>query len=990
MATNFNPATKISVSGPLSISDKRSADMPLDIRGRIETLTDITTIPFAWEGMLVYVRDTKKYYKVTSLANRTVSGVTIPYYPATWVEFGSGGSTPSPSPTPSEIDAGDVSYFSSGTFSNNTVGKELQSLANAILNLTEVIGGKVAGIKVQGESSVLPMDINGIVTIPAGGGGTVNATWGSITGTIANQTDLINIASLTNYYTKTQLYTKTEVDALIQGGGSSVTVEDNLNSTSAVNALSANQGRVLKGLINEVNNKILKLGGDPEPIVIPPSAVELPVSTSNPDYIDYDSDTTYVMNIDGTQVATIHYPYIDNNNNYVAFKAIDRDLYYVYSVSVVNDAERYTYSNQYTWSTLPADAKSKFESGIYAIKQVINDDGTLPEKKWYKNIPSVFVDKSNLPLRTRRIDETISSSVIDVLLVKNDRLNKIYRYAFNVSHNTWVLINGGCYTKDDATTGENYIKYDAYFDRQPASNILFDDSITQLSTQEYPINNVQTAIQLLATKIYGHSSTLVITLTYNNGIRVANTVINISAIFQGNNYDFSSQLNDPDNAQYVTTVDNVKKFKTNSNGECRIGLPIGATYELTFNDITNYIKPEPITGITDSTQTIIGASYQAISDYETVKLKVVVHGVSGYVTPSGKKVYIDTYNQNNTSVVDVEGLYEITLNANGTPSTVKIKEGSSYTVVTDSVIKIDKGILYKVRLDNWDDTGTYTASTSPLFNAQKVNRGVTLAYTYTLSGTYLLLKDLESEDGYKNYRIVEIDSTNNKIKIAREINGIISNYWIYKNSNDVYIYEESQDISTAYAWFEGINVDANNPIVGIGFRSQLLNNPSSSARAISGTCAFCVIPYSIANVTAGALREKGADGTPNDYIDGLANEESWLEVDSPTSVITKNIHNITASIGNNTYNAFLPAYRQLEVIIQNIDNINLIFSIFNKSLVIAGNNADDSNLWSSTVNTQTNTAGVGANGWNKNMDIVGSSYRYQAYNSYKSIPVFPY
>lgn len=243
MATNFNPATKISVSGPLSISDKRSADMPLDIRGRIETLTDITTIPFAWEGMLVYVRDTKKYYKVTSLANRTAGGVSIPYYPATWVEFGSGGSTPSP--TPSDIDAGDVSYFSSGTFSNNTVGKELQSLASDILSLAEdihnlsgdigtlsnlnteykddlvgainevltstsstiavvnnllsnsttdalsayqgkvlkgLVDNKVAGIKVQGESSVLPMDGNGIVTIPAGGGGGTGTITGATVG----------------------------------------------------------------------------------------------------------------------------------------------------------------------------------------------------------------------------------------------------------------------------------------------------------------------------------------------------------------------------------------------------------------------------------------------------------------------------------------------------------------------------------------------------------------------------------------------------------------------------------------------------------------------------------------------------------------------------------------------------------------------------------------------------------------------------------------
>ncbi len=243
MATNFYPVTKISVLGPLSISDKRSADMPLDIRGRIETLTDITTIPFAWEGMLVYVRDTKEYYKVTSLSNRTVSGVTIPYYPATWEKFGSGGSTPSP--TPSDIDAGDVTYRSSGTFGINTVGKELQSLANDILSLAEdihnlsgdigtlsnlntenkqdlvaainevlastgstiavvnnllsnsttdalsayqgkvlkgLIDGKVAGIKVQGETSILPMDINGIVTIPAGGGGGTGTITGATVG----------------------------------------------------------------------------------------------------------------------------------------------------------------------------------------------------------------------------------------------------------------------------------------------------------------------------------------------------------------------------------------------------------------------------------------------------------------------------------------------------------------------------------------------------------------------------------------------------------------------------------------------------------------------------------------------------------------------------------------------------------------------------------------------------------------------------------------
>lgn len=748
---------------------------------------------------------------------------------------------------------------------------------------------------------------------------------------------------------------------------------------------------------------------------------------STPQSFTYDSDTKYVYSGKVTTMCT----YARNNTSYAAFKVVDIDKYIVYTIY----DNTFTYYNELNSETLPNEARSKFELGKYAlVKQLEGKTGD----SWVDGKVGVFVDSSNRPMSFRYVSsvEIYGQTLNNVLLGKTADGTNIYVYnlssglfkfnnrispndsAFEALNNlivgasvgdiTGAAVNGSEVPKNGTilqfptypTSGtmsySDSTNYDAgsigkaVKDAKVAVNVSFDDSLTQLSTQENPINNVQTAIQLLATKIYGYSSTLIITLTYNNGIRVVNTVINISAVFQGNEYDFSSQLNDANNVEYVATVDNIKKFRTNSSGECRIGLPIGATYELTFSDINNYIKPEPITGITDSTQIIIGTSYQAVSDYETVILKVVVRGVSGYVTPSGKKVYIDTYNQNNTSVVDIEGLYEITLNANGVPNTVKIKEGSSYTAVTDKVIKIDKGILYKVRLDDWDDTGAYTKSTSPLFNAQKINRGVTLAYTYTLSGTYLLLKDLESEDGYKNYRILEIDNTNNKIKIAREINGVTNNYWIYKNSNDVYIYEESQDISTAYAWFEGINIDANNPIVGIGFRSQLLNTASSSARAISGTCAFCIIPYNIANVTAGALRENGAGGTTNSSIDGLANEESWLEAESPTSVITKNIHNITASIGNNTYNAFLPAYRQLEAIIQNIDNINLIFSIFNKSLVIALVDANRSNLWSSTANYGTNVNGLGANGWNKNMTLVGTSYCNFAYQNYRSVPVFPY
>ena len=56
----------------------------------------------------------------------------------------------------------------------------------------------------------------------------------------------------TNYYKKTETYSNTEVDTIVEGitQGGGTTVVDNLTSISTTAALSANQGRVLKGEID--------------------------------------------------------------------------------------------------------------------------------------------------------------------------------------------------------------------------------------------------------------------------------------------------------------------------------------------------------------------------------------------------------------------------------------------------------------------------------------------------------------------------------------------------------------------------------------------------------------------------------------------------------------------------------------------------------------------------------------------------------------------
>lgn len=321
----------ISTTGPIC---PNVTDTPLDNRSRVSTIAGIGNIPLAWRGMLVYCEENGKIYKVTSLKPKRSGPVEIEnYYPATWVEFGSGGGTPSP--TPSEIDAGDISYFSSGTFSNNTVGKELQSLASDILSLAEdihnlsgdigtlsnlntenkqdlvaainevlastgstiavvnsllsdsttdalsayqgkvlkgLIDGKVAGIKVQGESSVLPMDGNGIVTIPAGGGGT-----GTITGATVGGVQVPEVSGILQF----QAYPTVPIKSIQVDGA-----QNPLNPDSYGKVIIPAQPNVPITGINDANgNALTPVGG----IVTLPQAAAAPTA----DTMTYNNSATY-------------------------------------------------------------------------------------------------------------------------------------------------------------------------------------------------------------------------------------------------------------------------------------------------------------------------------------------------------------------------------------------------------------------------------------------------------------------------------------------------------------------------------------------------------------------------------------------------------------------------------------------------------------------------------------------------------------------------
>lgn len=890
-------------------------------RDQFDTIAHMAACTVCDEGHKCYCLENQKTYEFTSVDS---NGDAIEPNETTgyWHEFTSGGT-------------GDVT----GATIGSGASEQNVTKVGSILKFPAYPSVPVKGIKDSNGNDIAP-DANGKVILPASP--SVPITKIKVDG---ESNDLpINDGRV--------VIPQPPVKGIKTNSGSDLTPD--LNGKVTLPPIPADQSTRIK----KIEDSIAQMGNN-QPIVIPPSAVELPVSTSNPDYIDYDSDTTYVMNIDGTQVATIHYPYVDNSNNYVAFKAIDRDLYYAYIVSVVNDAERYTYSNQYTWSTLPADAKSKFESGIYAIKQVINDDGTLPEKKWYKNIPSVFVDKNNLPLRTRRIDETISSSVIDVLLVKNDRLNKIYRYAFNGISNAWVLINGGCYTKDDPTTGENYIKYDAYFDRQSASNVSFDDTIPQLGTENDPVTNIQDAINQLATGIRGFTGKLIVRLLYANSSPITNKEVSITVNWRGESYDISSMYS-PD----------TQGFKTDSNGYVIdaanhefLVLPLGATYTIHFYDISvNYITPEDKTGIIDANSKTINCVYDNASDNEMVYVYVQMPNVSPSIATTNNKIlYVYYYDNNNISYLQ----YVCLLRANGTIKQILEADGTTQAtfngnnLISDSdpvLIPIPIGNKYTCALQEWDESipstqQEYVKSTDQTFIASKIKRTVTFKYINVQLGIFLIIEDNTKSIGYRECIVTNQDTENNRITFKDGE----STYYAYLNNSS--LYKDLVGSNTPILWEENI--------IGYGIRTSILvssdNNDIDTYNMYPNCCFF--VPKNIQFQAGQMLSNDSNIILDSEDKGGLYLTKSLAAINadqnSPVcqALINSNSKAITLNLPNqNTriIQGFVPTRYQIAALRSNYNIINTIHQILTGSNYYKSTGTTSNRIWTSSLASSAN------------------------------------
>lgn len=837
---------------------------PLDSRDEFDTLAAMKACTVCNELHICYNKETRKQYQYSSSnPNDSTTGK--------WVEYTPGGGG------------------GEGTITGATLGGSTVPEVGGVLNFPAYPAVPIIGIKDSNGNDINPL--NGKVTLPAPP--SVPITKIRVEGANSDlPTDEGRV-----------VIPSTPVKGIQTSGGTTLNPDPN-SGIVTLPAIPADQSSKIK----KIEDTIAKLGNQ-EPIVVPSTAINLPTSDS----FQYNPDDTYVINIDNTQIPTVHYPYTTNNVNYVVFKAIDRDLYYVYSVV----SNVYTYVNSYTWSNLPSDAKAKFESGIYAVKQVINNDGTLPEGYWKHGVPSVFVSRHGYPLRYRQIHE----ANIDAndngyhILIKHDEINKIFKYRCytsvpssspTIKTDRWYLAN--VYVKDSVNTGASYKLYDKYFDTGYASNISFDDSVTHLGTEENPITDVQAAINAAVTGFASNQSILIIKVVEYNGNPLNNITCTIGYTLNGESESFTET--------------------TNSNGYVYATLPYGAVYTVNYPTRVNRQTPASSTGIADSIHVNIFAVYSFSSDYEILKLQILLKGASTTLYPlTNATVNVDFLAADGT--VTIPNARVCTIAANGRISSCVDNNGVTYNQCT-----IPRNQKYKIKLSAWTD---FDKTDDLTYTAEYEVRDVLMYYIYKLSGQYLVVEDYVEgvdQDTYTEYKIINFDPVENKITIIDDED---VQWDVVKNDATGNVVRSIAGVDDYSLWISSANF---NRVLGVGIRTtDLMDLQRSSIGVDDVPSKFKDSCFIVTNETiTGFAFETTSDrwsAHPNSNS-GLLNTKAMAYCETYIYPLPKAYFGLQGSSGARTkkfgeYNlqGFLCSPLQARIIYANQSILKIIGNMFN-------------------------------------------------------------
>lgn len=840
---------------------------PLDARDEFDTLAAMKACTVCNELHICYNKETRKQYQYSSSnPNDSTTGK--------WVEYTPGGGG------------------GEGTITGATVGGSTVPEVGGVLIFPAYPAVPITGIKDSNGNDINPL--NGKVTLPAPP--SVPITKIRVEGT---STDLPTDEGRV-------VIPSTPVKGIKTSTGSDLTPDANGKVTLPV--IPADQSSRIK----KIEDTILQLGNQ-EPIVVPSTAINLPTSDS----FQYDPDNTYVINIDNTQIPTVHYPYATNNVNYVVFKAIDRDLYYVYSVT----SNVFTYINSYTWSNLPSDAKAKFESGIYSVKQVINNDGSLPEGYWKHGVPSVFVSRHGYPLRYRQIHE----DNIDAndngyhILIKHDEINKIFKYrsytsvpssSSTIKTDRWYLAN--VYVKDSVSTGAYYESYDKYFDTGYASNIYFDDSVAHLGTEENPITNVQAAINAAVTGFASNQSILIVKVVEYNGNPLSNVECTIEYTLNGESESFTET--------------------TNSNGCLYATLPYGAVYTVNYPARVNRQTPASSTGVADSIHVNIFAVYSFSSDYEILNLQILLRGASTTLYPlTNATVNIDFLATDGT--VTIPNARVCTIGANGRIASCVDNNG-----VTHNQCTIPRSQKYKIKLSEWTD---FDKTDDLTYTAEYEVRDVLMYYIYKLSGQYLVIEDYVEgvdQNTYTEYKIINFDPVENKITIVDDED---VQWDVVKNESTGNVVRSIAGADNYSLWIHSDNFDR---VLGIGIRTtELMDLQQSSIGVDDVPSKFKDSCFIVTNeiITGFAFQTISAvwDAHPRSNS-GLLNTKAMAYCETYTYPLSQAYFGLQGSgakskkFGQYTLQGFMCSPLQARAIYANQSVLKIIGNMFNLTNIV--------------------------------------------------------
>lgn len=585
-------------------------------------------------------------------------------------------------------------------------------------------------------------------------------------------------------------------------------------------------------------------------------------------------------------------------------------------------------------TTVSGGKQIAIDSSVYKVKDVQNASGTSLVNNGIATIPNATITSIK---DSGGNDLTITNGAVTLPAIPTVPITQI-----NKSDNTQLSPVSGVVTLPAIPSS--------------AADISFDDSVTQFSTQETAITNVQSAINQLSTGIAGLTCRLKIHLTDSANAPVANKQVSVSAYYRGNAYDLSPQYTSDYNG-----------FKTNSNGYVinnnqndYIILPLGATYTISYFDISvsTHITPEDSQGIADSNIKTVTGVYQILSDNEYVNFYVQMPNTNPNIANTNDKIInIDFY----SSTTEHSLQYVCKLRSNGTVKAIYQSDGTTpasfdgvNAVATGNepvMLPVPKNTRYLASLQEFNpnlpsDQQRYVKSADVVYKANKSKRTIKFTYIDRQVGLFLLIADSTKTRGYRECMITNIDTTENKI--------------VFKDNNVEYeaylesgvLYKIASGDTVAETWEE--------TIIGYGIRTSSTINATNNdtyTQTEYPDCSFFLsfVPNTFTSqmTAAGNAVELPVDFGGLYLTRCLANLS--VEETSPAALTlldgtTKDITLDTPNNGTYVIKGFVPSSDQIVTIrgvLANIKNLSTILRGVEYSFAVG----TSYRAWSSTIST---------------------------------------